>query len=131
MVLSVIHASHKYKCIFCDRSHLIPDYGKASMMSKEDKIMTVIRKKCCLVCLRSDYIAKACHSVRCPICEKRHYVILSPQLPKKKSNFKAQISIKEDKTTLFTDISSQGIIYLKYFCYVYEEVNIIRVSVHC
>ncbi|GFW36052.1 integrase catalytic domain-containing protein [Trichonephila clavipes] len=42
----------KLNCIFCDRPHLCQDCQKLSDMSYEDRKTLVIRKRCCLVCLK-------------------------------------------------------------------------------
>ncbi|GFT24904.1 integrase catalytic domain-containing protein [Nephila pilipes] len=45
----------KLNCIFCDRPHLSQDCQKLSDMSYEDRKSQVIRKRCCLVCLKSEW----------------------------------------------------------------------------
>ncbi|GFY59016.1 DUF1758 domain-containing protein [Trichonephila inaurata madagascariensis] len=75
----------KLNCIFCDRPHLSQDYQKLSEMSYEDRKSQVIRKRCCLICLKVGHLAKRYHSrVRCLICKRRHYPLLCPDLRKEK-----------------------------------------------
>ncbi|GFT49759.1 integrase catalytic domain-containing protein [Trichonephila clavipes] len=52
----------KLSCIFCDRPHLSQDCQKLSDMSYENRKSQVIRKRCCLVCLKVGHLAKRCHS---------------------------------------------------------------------
>ncbi|GFU32160.1 uncharacterized protein NPIL_201401 [Nephila pilipes] len=79
----------KLYCIFCDLSHLSQDCQKLSDMSYEDRKSQVIRKRCCLVCLKVGHLAKRCHSsVRCLICKRRHYPLFCPDLRKEKERLR-------------------------------------------
>ncbi|GBN28735.1 hypothetical protein AVEN_250812-1 [Araneus ventricosus] len=82
----------KLNCIFCDRPHLSQDCQRLSHMSYGDRKSQVIRKRCCLVCLKVGHLAKRCHSsVRCLICKRIHYPLLCPDLRKEKeSNFSSK-----------------------------------------
>ncbi|GFR03663.1 integrase catalytic domain-containing protein [Trichonephila clavata] len=109
----------KLNCIFCDRPHLSQDCQKLFDMSYEDRKAQVIRKRCCLVCLKVGHLAKRCHSsVRCLICKRRHYPLLCPDLRKgKESNFspKDRTADNEQRSTetLLTNLPSEHEIYLK------------------
>ncbi|GFT24320.1 DUF1758 domain-containing protein [Nephila pilipes] len=109
----------KLNCIFCDRPHLSQDCQKLSDMSYEDRKSQVIRKRCCLVCLKVGHLAKRCHSsVRCLICKRIHYPLLCPDLCKEKeSNFssKDRTADNEQRSTeiLLTNLPSEHEIYLK------------------
>ncbi|GFY37276.1 integrase catalytic domain-containing protein [Trichonephila inaurata madagascariensis] len=109
----------KLNCIFCDHPHLSQDRQKLSDMSYEDRKSQVIRKRCCLVCLKVGHLAKRCHSrVRCLICKRRHYSLLCPDLCKEKeTNFssKDRTTDNEQKSTetLLTNLPSEHEIYLK------------------
>ncbi|GBO10837.1 hypothetical protein AVEN_48012-1 [Araneus ventricosus] len=109
----------KLNCIFCDRPHLSQDCQRLSDMSYEDRKSQVIRKRCCLVCLKVGHLAKRCHSsVRCLICKRRHYPLLCPDLRKEKeSNLssKDRTADTEQRSTetLLTNIPSEHEIYLK------------------
>ncbi|GFY76274.1 integrase catalytic domain-containing protein [Trichonephila inaurata madagascariensis] len=109
----------KLNCIFCDHPHLSQDCQKLSDMSYEDRKSQVIRKRCCLVCLKVGHLAKRCHiRVRCLICKRRHYPLLCPDLRKEKEiNFssKDRTTDNEQKSTetLLTNLPSEHEIYLK------------------
>ncbi|GBN95027.1 hypothetical protein AVEN_26432-1, partial [Araneus ventricosus] len=109
----------KLNCIFCDRPHLSQDCQRLSDMSYEDRKSQVIRKRCCLVCLKVGHLAKRCHSsVRCLICKRRHYPLLCPDLRKEKeSNLssKDRTADTEQRSTetLLTNLPSEHEIYLK------------------
>ncbi|GFT68667.1 integrase catalytic domain-containing protein [Trichonephila clavipes] len=93
----------KLNCIFCDRPHLSQDCQKLSDMSYENRKSQVIRKRCCLACLKVGHLAKRCHSkVRCLICKRRHYPLLCPYL-RKETNFssKDRTTDNEQKSTLY------------------------------
>ncbi|GFU30968.1 DUF1758 domain-containing protein [Trichonephila clavipes] len=88
-------------------------------MSYEDRKSQVIRKRCCVVCLKVGHLAKRCHSrVRCLICKRRHYSLLCPDLRKEKENnfsSKDRTTDNEKKSTetLLTNLPSGHEIYLK------------------
>ncbi|GFW12918.1 integrase catalytic domain-containing protein [Trichonephila clavipes] len=103
----------KLNCIFCDRPHLSQDCQKLSDMSYEDRKSQVIRKRCCLVCLKVGHLAKRCHSrVRCLIGKRKHYPLLCTDLRKEKeTNFlsKDRTTDNEQKSTetLLTNLPSE------------------------
>ncbi|GBN30474.1 hypothetical protein AVEN_42034-1 [Araneus ventricosus] len=109
----------KLNCIFCDRPHLSQDCQRLSDMSYEDRKSQVIRKRCCLVCLKVGHLAKRCHSsVRCLICKRRHYPLLCPDLRKEKeSNLSSKDRTADNEQrsteTLLTNLPSEHEIYLK------------------
>ncbi|CAL1293989.1 unnamed protein product [Larinioides sclopetarius] len=107
----------KNNCVFCDRSHPSQDCQKISNMNYEDKKEQVMRKRCCLVCLKPGHMAKKCHSsVKCLICERRHYALLCPDLRKGiSSSSKNKVADEEQKSTeiLLTNLPSAHEIYLK------------------
>ncbi|GIY41112.1 transposable element Tc1 transposase [Caerostris extrusa] len=73
----------KNNSVSCDRSHPSQECQKISNMHYDDRKEQVMRKRCCLVCLKPGHMTKKCHSnVRCLICERRHYVLLCPDLRK-------------------------------------------------
>ncbi|PRD35747.1 UNVERIFIED_CONTAM: hypothetical protein NCL1_10583 [Trichonephila clavipes] len=80
----------KICCIFCDRPHSSQDCQKRSNKSYEDRKSEVMRRRCCLVCLKPGYIAKMCHSsLKCLICRQRLCPDLrkeNPTSPKDKVN---------------------------------------------
>ncbi|GFY67976.1 DUF1758 domain-containing protein [Trichonephila inaurata madagascariensis] len=86
---------------------------------ESEEMIRVIRKRCCLVCLKVGHLAKRCHSrVRCLICKRRHYPLLCPDLLKEKeTNFssKDRTTDNEQKSTeiLLTNLPSEHEIYLK------------------
>ncbi|GFS91308.1 DUF1758 domain-containing protein [Trichonephila clavipes] len=86
-------------------------------MNYEDRKSQVIRKRCCLVCLKVGHLAKICHRVRCLICKRRHYPLLCPDLRKEKeTNFSSDRTTdnKQKSTeTLLTNLPSEHEIYLK------------------
>ncbi|GBM01675.1 hypothetical protein AVEN_271930-1 [Araneus ventricosus] len=88
-------------------------------MSYEDGKSQVIRKRCCLVCLKVGHLAKRCHSsVRCLICKRRHYPLLCPDLRKEKeSNLSSKDRTADNEQrsteTLLTNLPSEHEIYLK------------------
>lgn len=87
---ALISSSNRYvpklRCIFCDKSHNSQDCGKTAQMSLEEKKSEVIKKRCCLVCLKIGHQAKYCRSsVRCIICSRRHYALMCPELEKKRN----------------------------------------------
>ncbi|GFT97100.1 integrase catalytic domain-containing protein [Nephila pilipes] len=109
----------KLNCIFCNRPHLSKDCQNLFDMSYEDRKSQVIRKRCCLVCLKVGHLAKRCHSnVRCLICKRRRYPLLFPDLrEEKESNFssKGRTADNEQRSTetLLTNLPSEHEIYLK------------------
>ncbi|GFV70273.1 DUF1758 domain-containing protein [Trichonephila clavipes] len=52
----------KLNCIFCDHPHLSQHCQKLSDRSYEDRKSQVIRKRCCLVCLKIGHLTKICQS---------------------------------------------------------------------
>lgn len=112
---SVPHQSpKKLSCLFCDKSHPSQDCQKIAGMSYEDRKSKVIRKGCCLVCLKIGHMAKRCHSnVRCLICKRRHLALLCPDL--RKNSSKDRTADDEDKSTeaLLTNLPAEREIYLK------------------
>ncbi|GFX95391.1 integrase catalytic domain-containing protein [Trichonephila clavipes] len=109
----------KLSCSFCDSPHLSQDGQKLSDMSYEDRKSQVIRKRCCLVCLKVGHLAKECHSrVRCLICKRRHYPLLCPDLRKEKeTNFSSKDRTTDNEwkstETLLANLPSEHEIYLK------------------
>ncbi|GIX66602.1 reverse transcriptase [Caerostris extrusa] len=108
----------KNNCVFCDRSHPSQECQKISNMNyDDDRKEQIMRKRCYLVCLKPGHMAKKCHShVRCLICERRHYVLLCPDLRKGNSSLpKSKVDDEEAKSTenLLTNLSSEYEIYLK------------------
>ncbi|GFQ73739.1 uncharacterized protein TNCT_523321 [Trichonephila clavata] len=74
----------KISCIFCDRPHSSQDCQEISNKSYEDRKSEVIRRRCCLVCLKPGHIAKKCHSsIKSLICERRLHTLLCPYLRKR------------------------------------------------
>ncbi|GFY37349.1 uncharacterized protein TNIN_317061 [Trichonephila inaurata madagascariensis] len=70
----------KISYLFCDRPHSSQDCQRMSKKSYEDRKSEVMRRRCCLICLKHDHMAKNCHSS--VICGRRHYVLLCPELRK-------------------------------------------------
>ncbi|GIX72223.1 DUF1758 domain-containing protein [Caerostris darwini] len=104
----------KNNCVFCDRSHPSQECQKISNMNYDDRKKQVMHKRCCLVCLKPGHMAKKCHSnVRCLICERRHYVLLCPDL--RKGIPKSKVADEEAKSTkiLLTNLLSEYEIYFK------------------
>ncbi|GFT19641.1 uncharacterized protein NPIL_659161 [Nephila pilipes] len=80
------------QCIFCERAHASQDCQKISILAYEDRKGQVMRKRCCLVCLKPGHMAKMCHSsVKCLICGRRHYALLCPDLRMDKISSKSNI----------------------------------------
>ncbi|CAK1601381.1 unnamed protein product [Parnassius mnemosyne] len=75
-------------CCFCDKSnHSSFECSRANKMSLEDKKEAIKKKGCCYICLKKGHMANKCKSfVRCLSCEKRHYVILCPEIHKKEKS---------------------------------------------
>ncbi|GIX94843.1 transposable element Tc1 transposase [Caerostris darwini] len=77
----------------------------------------IMRKRCCLVCLKPGHMAKKCQrNVRWLICERRYYVLLCPDLRKGISYLpKSKIADEEAKSTeiLLANLPSEYEIYLK------------------
>lgn len=73
-------------CIFCDEArHSSVDCYKARDMKLSERIEVVKRKKCCLICMKGNHIAKFCKfKQKCPVCDKIHVILLCPNL--KRSN---------------------------------------------
>ncbi|XP_055936869.1 uncharacterized protein LOC129966468 [Argiope bruennichi] len=104
------------QCIFCERAHASQDCQKISNLAYEDRKGQVMRKRCCLVCLKPGHIAKRCHSfVKCLICGRRHYALLCPDLRKDKISSKSREVDEEQHSTetLLTNLPSERKIYLK------------------
>ncbi|GIY01727.1 transposable element Tc1 transposase [Caerostris extrusa] len=83
-------------------------------MNYDDRKKQVMHKRCCLFCLKPGHMAKKCHSnVGCLICERRHYVLLCPDL--RKGIPKSKVADEEAKSTeiLLTNLPSEYEIYLK------------------
>jgi hypothetical protein len=74
-------------CIFCnDNRHSSTDCCKARDMSYEDRVEVVKSKRCCLICMKANHIAKVCkYKQKCIICNKRHVILLCPDLKRGKS----------------------------------------------
>ncbi|GFU46192.1 transposable element Tc1 transposase [Nephila pilipes] len=104
------------QCIFCERAHASQDCQKISNLAYEDRKGQVMRKRCCLVCLKPGYMAKRCHSsVKCLICGRRHYALLCPDLRKDKISSKSREVDEEQHSTetLLTNLPLERKIYLK------------------
>ncbi|GFU28831.1 dual 3',5'-cyclic-AMP and-GMP phosphodiesterase 11 [Nephila pilipes] len=104
------------QCIFCERAHASQDCQKISNLAYEDKKGQVMRKRCCLVCLKPGHMAKRCHSsVKCLICGRRHYALLCPDLRKDKISSKSRVVDEEQHSTetLLTNLPLERKIYLK------------------
>ena len=72
----------KPNCIFCDKAHESRECFQAQRMSMVEKRAKISAKKCCFACLRVGHPAKNCKaSVRCPICGRRHFALMCPDLP--------------------------------------------------
>ncbi|KFM71124.1 hypothetical protein X975_02399, partial [Stegodyphus mimosarum] len=110
-------SGRKISCIFCDRPHPSQDCQKLSTINYDDRKSQVMRRKCCLVCLKPGHMAKGCHSsVKCLICGRRHYALLCPDLGKDiKSSSKDKVAEEKQKSTktLLTNLPSEREIYLK------------------
>ncbi|GFR18836.1 transposable element Tc1 transposase [Trichonephila clavata] len=107
----------KICCVFCDCSHPSQDCQQLSSLNYEDRKSQVMRKRCCLVCLKPGHMAKKCHSnVKCLICERRQYALLCPDLRKDTNSCsKGKVADEEQKSTkvLLTNLPSEHEIYLK------------------
>ncbi|GFU48524.1 transposable element Tc1 transposase [Nephila pilipes] len=104
------------QCIFCERTHASQDCQKISNLAYEDRKGQVMRKRCCLVCLKPGHMAKRCHSsVKCLICGRRHYALLCPDLRKDKISSKSREVDEEQYSTetLLTNLPLERKIYLK------------------
>ncbi|GFS85447.1 transposable element Tc1 transposase [Nephila pilipes] len=104
------------QCIFCERAHASQDCQKISNLAYEDRKGQVMRKRCCLVCLKPGHMAKRCHSsVKCLICGRRHYALLCPDLRKDKISSKSREVDEEQHSTetLLTNLPLERKIYLK------------------
>ncbi|GFT23290.1 uncharacterized protein NPIL_507481 [Nephila pilipes] len=104
------------QCIFCERAHASQDCQKISNLAYEDRKGQVMRKRCCLVCLKPGHMAKRCHSsVKCLICGRRHYALLCPHLRKDKISSKSREVDEEQHSTetLLTNLPLERKIYLK------------------
>ncbi|GFT01787.1 uncharacterized protein NPIL_321431 [Nephila pilipes] len=104
------------QCIFCERAHASQDCQKISNLAYEDRKGQVMRKRCCLVCLKPGHMAKRCHnSVKCLICGRRHYALLCPDLRKDKISSKSREVDEEQNSTetLLTNLPLERKIYLK------------------
>ncbi|KAF8795507.1 hypothetical protein HNY73_000001, partial [Argiope bruennichi] len=98
------------QCIFCESAHASQDCQKISNLAYEDRKGQVIRKRCCLVCLKPGHIAKRCHSfVKYLICGRRHYALLCPDLRKDKISSKSREVDEEQHSTetLLTNFPSE------------------------
>ncbi|GFR01018.1 transposable element Tc1 transposase [Trichonephila clavata] len=91
----------KISCLFCDRPHSSQDCQETSNKSYEDRKSEVIRRRCCLVCLKPGHIAKKCHSnVKSSICERRLHTLLCPYLRKENpSSLKNKGNNAKEKTS--------------------------------
>lgn len=77
----------KYYCIFCDKnSHRSQDCFRAKKLSLTERRNIVYKKRCCLICLKPGHHQKNCKSfVRCLLCNKKHYIIMCPDLCEKEN----------------------------------------------
>ncbi|GFQ79560.1 integrase catalytic domain-containing protein [Trichonephila clavata] len=81
-----------------------------SNKSYEDRKSEVIRRRCCLVCLKPGHMAKKCHSgVKCLICGRRPYVLLCPDLRKENPSPNDKGIYEEENPTeaLLTNIPAE------------------------
>ncbi|XP_055924516.1 uncharacterized protein LOC129956609 [Argiope bruennichi] len=104
------------QCIFCERAHASQDCQKISNLAYEDRKGQVMRKRCCLVCLKPGHMAKRCNSsVKSLISGRRHYALPCPDLRKDKISSKSrEVDEGQHSTeTLLTNLPSERKIYLK------------------
>lgn len=59
---SSFEKSSKIECIFCQKRHASQDCHKSASMKPEERKSVVLRKRCCLVCLKTGHLAKNCRS---------------------------------------------------------------------
>ncbi|GFT79929.1 uncharacterized protein NPIL_608051 [Nephila pilipes] len=98
------------KSVYFLCAHASQDYQKISNLAYEDRKGQVMRKRCCLVCLKPGHMAKRCHSsIKCLICGRRHYALLCPNLRKDKISSKSREVDEEQHSTetLLTNLPSE------------------------
>lgn len=73
------------KCVFCEGNHLSADCITAQSMSLSMKKQKLKAKQCCFFCLSPGHHFLKCKlKVQCPLCKKRHPIILCSELPDNK-----------------------------------------------
>ncbi|KAG8180515.1 hypothetical protein JTE90_007469 [Oedothorax gibbosus] len=111
--LTVNSSEERKNCLFCDRPHQSHDCQKIADLSYEERKSQVMRKGCCLVCLKSGHMARKCHSkVRCLLCKRRHYALLCPDL-RKESSLQCKDKGTVEQKVLLTNLPCEREIYLK------------------
>jgi hypothetical protein len=94
-----LHIGEKTMCVFCDKPHESEKCFTAPNMSLEVKNKLVKEKRRCFSCLRPGHMSKVCKAqVMCPICSRKHSILLCPDLPSHKRS-KETTQKKEEKVT--------------------------------
>lgn len=75
------------RCCFCNQiGHSNFECSKGNKMSLEEKTRAIKRQGCCYLCLRPGHTAAKCRSfIKCLNCQKKHLVIMCPEIHKKQS----------------------------------------------
>lgn len=96
-------ASSKYDkqptCIFCSKSHRSSNFFSAQKMSLDEKTQIVKDKTCCFCCLQLGHSFKYCkNNTKCPLCKKRHFIIICPNLHVNESVSKISDDVSKSET---------------------------------
>jgi len=95
---SALFTGGKSLCIFCDKSHESGKCGRAQSMTLQEKTQLVRDKNGCLACLKRNHWVKSCKKfVKCPLCDKKHEILMCPELPKHKNKEKTTSEVRPTK----------------------------------
>ncbi|OXA50284.1 Pro-Pol polyprotein [Folsomia candida] len=85
------------ECIFCSKTnHASHDCFKAAKMTMEEKKHKIVDGHCCYVCLKKSHQSKKCKSsVKCVVCNQRHYAIMCQEGQKNRTTESHQDGVEE------------------------------------
>ncbi|XP_011858695.1 PREDICTED: uncharacterized protein LOC105556222 [Vollenhovia emeryi] len=88
-------------CVFCDDEHASSKCEKARKMALNDRKSVLQTKKACFNCLKIGHSSRICRgNIKCALCDRRHFVLMCPEVVSDHSTPPSNEAVKDEKTLL-------------------------------